>query len=729
MISTLALRILDWAIISLSIFNTIALLWLGFTVLLNAERRTAGTWLAGGGLILCGLFFVGHTAVVGRKTDVFDFELGFWWQLSWLMTICAPFLWYLGSIWYTGVFQTQRHRVGLAVTACFGIAGLVLLSQNSLPNFHDATARAPAELIGVQGVPVVAIAYPLYSVLCFSLSIAALYHPHVSDRFMGDVARRRARPWLVAASLVLIAIGVAFGMIMIWFLQHVQARPESLFLVRRLPLFMAMDLLLESLVTIGVLLTGQAIVSYEIFTGKTLPRRGLRRYWRRSLIFAAGYGLLVGGSLSIPNINPISTLLLATVLITLFYALVSWRTYAEREANMAQLRPFVASQGLYERLVRAKSDEAAQTDTDHAPEVDIEAPFVALCVDVLGAQRVFLVALGPLAAFVGSPLAHPRGTPLPVLNGLPSRLQSPTTMCLPLDANEYNGAIWAVPLWSERGLIGVLLLGPKRDGGIYTQEEIELARATGERLLDTQASAVMADRLMMLQRQRLAESHVIDNRTRRTLHDDILPQIHTAMLLLGMADICANKHEHDSRNEAMQLLANAHREIANLLHTMPPASASLVAQHGLIGALKHATESDLAHTFDEVTLQIDPKAEQAAQALPALTAEVILFAAREAIRNAARYGRNGDASRPLRLMVEVSWHAGLVITIEDDGVGLGTVRQSDNKQAVTSGHGLALHGTMMAVVGGALTTESIANTYTRVSLTLPQNVVESAPAL
>jgi signal transduction histidine kinase len=239
----------------------------------------------------------------------------------------------------------------------------------------------------------------------------------------------------------------------------------------------------------------------------------------------------------------------------------------------------------------------------------------------------------------------------------------------------------------------------------------------------------MADRLMMLQRQRLAESHVIDNRTRRALHDDVLPQLHTAMLILGMADMSVTTTEHDSRNEVMQLLANAHREIANLLQTMPPPSASLVAQRGLLGALKHAAEGELAHTFDEVVLSIDPKAEQAIQALPALTAEVILFAAREAIRNAARYGRNGDASRPLRLAIDVHWRAGLAITIEDDGVGLNTAQPLQNKPAVTSGHGLALHGTMMAVIGGALTTESIAHKYTRVSLTLPQNVVEGVPAL
>ena len=42
---------LDWAIMAVSLFNTILLLWLGLTVLLNAERRTWGVWLAGGGLL------------------------------------------------------------------------------------------------------------------------------------------------------------------------------------------------------------------------------------------------------------------------------------------------------------------------------------------------------------------------------------------------------------------------------------------------------------------------------------------------------------------------------------------------------------------------------------------------------------------------------------------------------------------------------------------------------
>jgi hypothetical protein len=58
-----------------------------------------------------------------------------------------------------------------------------------------------------------------------------------------------------------------------------------------------------------------------------------------------------------------------------------------------------------------------------------------------------------------------------------------------------------------------LVLGEKVSG-LYTQEEIDIARAGGERLLDSLASAELARRLVVLQRQRLAESQVLDRRTR-----------------------------------------------------------------------------------------------------------------------------------------------------------------------------------------------------------------------
>src|SRR5262249_10871208 len=189
----------------------------------------------------------------------------------------------------------------------------------------------------------------------------------------------------------------------------------------------------------------------------------------------------------------------------------------------------------------------------------------------------------------GPPLAYPAATapPLPGLGEIVAQCGSPQTMCVAVDPARCGGAQWAVPLWSERGLIGVLLLGAKRDGGLYTQEEIEIARASGERLIDTQASAEMAGRLMALQRQRLAESQVLDRRARRVLHDEVLPRLHAAMLKLSVQ---GQDQAPQPAAEGLALLADVHRQISDLLHELPPAAAPAVARLGLLGALRQMVD-------------------------------------------------------------------------------------------------------------------------------------------
>jgi signal transduction histidine kinase len=465
---------------------------------------------------------------------------------------------------------------------------------------------------------------------------------------------------------------------------------------------------------------GQAIVSYEVFTGKTLPRRGLVRQWRQAIGLAAGYGLGVGLSLTL-HARPIYTLLATAILMTLFYALLSRRSFAERERYIEHLRPFVASQRLYERLL---SLEASTT-----PDAEVQALFAALCDDVLGAGLAYLVPLGPLTPLIGSALTYPGGEwgAPPPLPEIVAQAPTPGTICLALDPDRCGGAAWAVPLWGERGLIGVLLLGEKRDGGLYTQEEIEIARASGERLMDTLASAQMARRLMALQRQRLAESRdfgelsraVFDQRARRLLHDDVLPLLHTAMLTLSAADGLPG----GAADEVQASLAAAHRQISDLLREMPTAATPEVARLGLVGALQALVDSELDGDFEQVAWQIEPGAARRAEAMPDLIAEVLYGAAREALRNAARHGRPADRGPALHLQVALNWQeepAGsgqgrLVLLVEDDGQGLAASAST----AGGSGQGLALHSTMMAVVGGTLSIEGQAGLGSRVLLSLP----------
>jgi signal transduction histidine kinase len=109
---------------------------------------------------------------------------------------------------------------------------------------------------------------------------------------------------------------------------------------------------------------------------------------------------------------------------------------------------------------------------------------------------------------------------------------------------------------------------------------------------------------------------------------------------------------------------------------------------------------------------------------------VLFGAAREATRNAARYGRANDTGRALHLVVTATVAEGnFAIQIEDDGVGIaaalvagnGAADSDDNVDGLAdrTGQGLALHSTMMAVIGGTLTAESPPGGGTRVTLTLP----------
>jgi signal transduction histidine kinase len=702
--------IFDWALMAISLFNTIVLLWLGLTVLLNAERRMWGLWLAGGGLLAGALFFISHSVILSIGLHDVGDGLEIWWRVGWVPVLALPLVWYVLILWYVGFFDepaTAPHaqraqRGGLMFTTLLGL-GLFLLFAfaNPLPPIAIATRAVVLPSVQLNELILLVITYSLFCLACITLSLEALRRPnssaHTAIMPSWNLARRRARPWLMATAVVLLCVSLLVAWVMLWALSSVNQQLDF-------QVLLWFDLLTAALIAVAALLIGQAIIAYEVFTRQTLPRRGFSRYWYNAIILAAGFSSLLSGAL-LWRAHPVYGVLLGVTLVAIFYALVVWRSYVDREHTMAQLRPFVSSQRLYEQLL-----------SPSPLSVDVSTPFRALCADVLSARAAQLIAVGALAPLVDAPLSYPTPTPFKApLNEFISQFDSPQTMGVPLDAARYDGAEWAVPLWSERGPIGVLLLGGKADGGLYTQEEIEIARASGERLIDTQASVELARRLMTLQRQRLADSQLVDRRARRVLHDDVLPQLHAAMLML-------NGQAHSAH--VLETLTDTHQQIANLLRDLPPATPE-VAQLGLLGALRQLIEREYASAFDGVTWQVDATVEREARTLPPPYAEVLLYATREAIRNAARHGRGDDGARPLHLRVTIDKHpvaphpelveGGLSITIEDDGVGVTTPSTHNGG----SGQGLALHSTMLAIIGGTLEVESVAGQYTRVVLRLP----------
>src|SRR5581483_1754771 len=572
------------------------------------------------------------------------------------------------------------------VTCSCAILVLALIfGAGALPAFAQVISLGRQGYQPTTGTALLVVSYALYNILCISLALHAIRFPPPSRRWMGDIARRRARPWLAAASVVLLVVSllVSIFVVVVYFAPAVVPAVEGRQDLE--PFFAWVDLLVEALIAVAVVLIGKATVSYEIFTGKTLPRRGFFRQWRRAVILAAGYSVLIAATVTLP-LPSIYALLAAMVLLVLVYALLSVRLFGERERAVHDLRPFLLA-----------PTNPTQSDS-------LRAPFDSLCENVLNARVAYLCPVVPLA----SPLAYPPHLAAPTQAAaiLAAQFNSPNVLSVAIAPDEFQGAAWAIPLWSERGLSGVLLLGERNDGGLYTQEEIEIAQATGERVLDAQASAELTRRLIDLQRGRLTATQVVDRRARRVLHDDILPQLHTAMLGLSSAN---------GNEESLQQLTAVHRALSDLLREMPAGTSPQLERQGLLSALRSAVDEEFGSAFDAVTWTIDAEAETHARALSPLNAEVFYAAAREAIRNAAKHGRGAKNTNPLHLSICAQWYEGLTLEIQDDGVGFLAAPNG-------SGQGLALHTTMMAVIGGALTIERI-QSQTRVRLFLPESFV------
>ena len=690
-----------WAARALSIFNTVSFTWLGLAVLLNAERRVLGTWVAGAGLLLGGGFFAFHSIVVGGELDPLGVQSVVRSRLPWLLFIVPSYMWYLVMIWYAGALDSPAQRLGALSIGIAGLVGLALVAFSSPLSGYETAVRGGAyELEQPPGTPGAVLAYPAYSVLCYSLGLLALRRPAASHRLMGDLGRRRATPWVVAATVALLAVSLLVAGAAVWFMEGWGAGWIDPYSPDALPQLLHIDLAVLSLLALALVLLGRAVVSYEIFTGKVLPRGGFLGHWRNSLALAAACGVLMSTALGF-RVEPAYQIAAVALLVAGFYALLGWRSHLERERDIQRLRPFVASQRLYERIVAP----TAPLDTDLA------VPLRALCEQVLDARSLHLVPLGPTLPLAGEPLGYPAEPALrpDQLADLAGRRWKPGELVVPLNPVDFAGCVWAVPLWSERGLVGALLMGEKRDGSLYVQEEIETARVMGERFIDTLAGSAVARRLMQLQRRQLAESQLLDRRARRVLHDDVLPELHAAILSLSGAG------SSEKQSAVKESLGEAHRRISDLLRETPAGIAPEVAKLGPLGALRQLVKGELADAFDGVSWEVDPHVEAVVVDLPPLAAEVVYGAAREALRNAAHHGRGGSADRSLHLRISARLRDGLWIEIEDNGVGFGTGAVSGRG----SGQGLTLHGAMMAVAGGALSVEAAPDTGTRIVLTLP----------
>jgi signal transduction histidine kinase len=395
------------------------------------------------------------------------------------------------------------------------------------------------------------------------------------------------------------------------------------------------------------------------------------------------------------------SLLLAAILLGAFFAWITWRYLIERDIAIHQVRPILTSPKLLPMIMKQSGN--LQIDPD------LLTSFQALARDILEVDQALLAPREGLPSLEIKPLYYPVNIPTPDIHAdiLAQISKDSRGIGVPLQAVESSGFTWLVPLWSERGLNGMLFLGAKEDGSFISQEEIELGRAACERMLDIATSAELSNRLIKLQQLRFSEQSIIDQRPRRVLHDEVLPTLHSAMLQISRSE--------ENKESTLELLSNTHRMISNLLKELPSAYSPQFEHIGLAQAIRKLTVEEFSLYFKKINCQWEEIDELKLNDISQLKKEVMYYAAREAIRNSALHANTTTADEKVTLTIHITTTNDINIVVQDNGSGVKKVKDPSSG----SGQGLAIHSTLMELIGGRLSIESEPGSFTRVSLYCP----------
>lgn len=565
-----------------------------------------------------------------------------------------------------------------------------------------------------------------------------------------------ARPRLLLAALLMVGLTTSLGVLVIqsiinWLLQPlvpVASAPTINFPTDRLFPMRLIILDLGSMVAVAlvILLIGYSIVRHGILIERSLARRGFFEQWRGIVIVATGLAVFIALLVTLTQ-SSLGGLLIITSLATGAYALFTWSSYTARDRYIALLGPFVRSTSLRHWL---------NTDLDKT-ERDLEHLFFHLCQNVLAVQCAYLTVLaGPIRRSFSYqwPLEAEPDIRLAALtakrkqkkdNSGASMVQEGTETAtrLPVLVNGVAMICWIVPISDERGLVATLYLGPREDGGAFTDEDMNLAHACGQRILDTLGDHEAMQAVAGLLRRRIVDVKLLGAQQRRVLHDEILPQMHLALLRLETLRPQANmdaltgpdltadastapdldKVDHaQAIEETIELITDAHRHLAAMMRTTAPGAPYppyRMEREGMIQAIRAMLEQDFQHAFDEVDWCVsDETATYIDEMIPPAIAELVFAAVQEAMRNAARHARGTDLDRHLRLTFKAAWNKtenGLEVIVADDGVGIA----SSSSSTTGTGGGLLTHSALLAIAGGSLTLKSSPGEGVTVQILIP----------
>ena len=780
-------HLLQTVVLALCIFDTISFIWLALTVWLNGDRQTSIARLGVVGLGFSALFFFLHALLISSPlapTSVL-IPLDFWWHLIWFPAISVPYIWFAIGLHYAALINDgwrRRRPLLLISSGIFGCFLLVLLFLNRTTFTFVGTLRllAYSDLFddtnaGLFSPPVfLPVLFLSYVTFCaigpwFTLGrinrlwrtfwktliqnahakprmTLRILYKELSKAFWDDptdvetldepiLSWHLARPVLFLAAVLMVILTTTLGILGIWSItdwielqQHGSLPSPSSLLTNGIPQnLMILDLIATGAVALIILLVGYSIVRNGILIERPLARRGFLEQWRGIVIVSTAVAVFIALLVTFTH-SSLGSLLLITSLATGVYALFTWSSYTAHDRYIAMLGPFLRSTNVRHWL---------NTDQKKT-EQGLEDLFILLCKDILAVQwaRLTVIAGSVRRNFDYRWPAEAREQIMTLPKKLGRNVEGThrAPVRVRIDIHGKATICWVLPIYDELGLVATLYLGPRLDGAALTDEDMDLAHACGERILDALGNHEAMQAVAALLRRRIVDVKLLGAQHRRILHDDILPQMHLALLHLETLRSATREQELSPTqtpqqmasvnskqilNESIEIISGAHRHLAAMMRATAPSAPHRLERDGLMLAIHSMLAQDFQHAFDEVEWCVSEETARSIDEItPPAIAELIFAAIQEALRNAARHARGTDVHRRLCLALKAACdpvQPCLEISVIDDGVGI----ISASSSTTGMGSGLITHSALLAIAGGSLTLKSSPDEGVTVRIYLP----------
>ncbi|HOU29486.1 MAG TPA: GAF domain-containing protein [Thermoleophilia bacterium] len=270
-----------------------------------------------------------------------------------------------------------------------------------------------------------------------------------------------------------------------------------------------------------------------------------------------------------------------------------------------------------------------------------------------------------------------------------------------------------MPIHSEEGLIGSLLLYSTARRDRYSEDDIARAETVAEQAAsaicnarlfrelersESRATDLLQRNMRLRERQRRSFSNV--------LHDGIVQTLVATLYQVEGIRAASGESEPEDLDRVAAMLRQAISDARGVIWDLRPPVLDGLGLHGALEALakRVAKESGIAVDVDL----------EGADGLPADVNTALYVIAREALQNARKHARARSCSIVLREERSDAGRTGLRMTVRDDGSGF------DRDAALIADHfGLTMMDEQAALAGGALALHTSPDAGTTVEVTVP----------